>query len=532
MISCVGQSAQVPANPNAVHASEPSTAMVDNTSYTSYGGSPAGGSSSGYASAGLGSPSSEFDAIESMLDHAELNVKLEEPQLQLLSEVCPSQYPPWSPHAQPPPPPQYGYQQNGYHQAAKTYAKEIEMDPMYCGYNNAQPKYFGSYGGPHPYGTIAGSNFSYSNYPQTTETTTSPLGLSPLAGSSQTLCRVCGDTASGNHFGVLSCEACKSFFRRSIRANARYACRGSRTCAIEKHTRNRCQYCRLQRCVEMGMRKEGMYENMFYSNIVLCIFFDLLLSIPPLTAVQEERTPQGAKLQRATTPQPLGFSNTLNLMPPSIPYFPPNFDTPTSPIPRVLSQASRMYGSLPNLKMEFDRQSASNSAMAGGPGMLLGRPYIPIPGEIGNSQLSVSVLVNADMLSEGPPEEILMSNTSLKLEDLFEGFRSSLLKVIEWAKRIPAFVNLSLDDQVKLLKASWCEHCTLKLASRNGPKSDTILLSHGLSVKREAIEDPEVRRVLHRVFNEVAYWLDYLNVDRVEMACLRGIMLFNPGQLL
>lgn len=252
--------------------------------------------------------------------------------------------------------------------------------------------------------------------------------------------------------------------------------------------------------------------------IFSCFFF---------AAVQEERTPQGAKLQRATTPQPLGFSNTLNLMPPSIPYFPPNFDTPTSPIPRVLSQASRMYGSLPNLKMEFDRQSAS-SPMASGPGMMLGRPFTP-PGETSNSQLSVSVLVNADMQSEGPPEEILMSNTSLKLEDLFEGFRSSLLKVIEWAKRIPAFVNLSLDDQVKLLKASWCEHCTLKLASRNGPKSDTILLSHGLSVKRDAVEDPEVRRVLQRVFNEVAYWLDYLNVDRVEMACLRGIMLFNPG---
>ena len=73
-----------------------------------------------------------------------------------------------------------------------------------------------------------------------------------------TICKVCGDTASGNHFGVLSCEACKSFFRRSIRANARYACRGSRACAIEKHTRNRCQYCRLQKCVAMGMRKEGM----------------------------------------------------------------------------------------------------------------------------------------------------------------------------------------------------------------------------------------------------------------------------------
>ena len=75
----------------------------------------------------------------------------------------------------------------------------------------------------------------------------------------QTLCKVCGDVASGNHFGVQSCEACKSFFRRSVRAGARYACRANRMCAIEKHTRNRCQYCRLQKCVQRGMRREGQW---------------------------------------------------------------------------------------------------------------------------------------------------------------------------------------------------------------------------------------------------------------------------------
>ena len=73
----------------------------------------------------------------------------------------------------------------------------------------------------------------------------------------QLMCKVCGDTASGNHFGVLSCEACKSFFRRSIRSNAHYACRGNRDCNIQKTTRNRCQYCRLQKCAAVGMRKEG-----------------------------------------------------------------------------------------------------------------------------------------------------------------------------------------------------------------------------------------------------------------------------------
>lgn len=61
----------------------------------------------------------------------------------------------------------------------------------------------------------------------------------------------------GKHYGVYSCEGCKGFFKRTVRKDLTYTCRDNKDCVIDKRQRNRCQYCRYQKCLAMGMKREG-----------------------------------------------------------------------------------------------------------------------------------------------------------------------------------------------------------------------------------------------------------------------------------
>src|SRR6218665_438816 len=74
-------------------------------------------------------------------------------------------------------------------------------------------------------------------------------------------CVVCGDKSSGKHYGQVTCEGCKSFFKRSIRRDLVYTCRGEHRCPVDQHHRNQCQACRLKKCLRLGMRKEGIQTS-------------------------------------------------------------------------------------------------------------------------------------------------------------------------------------------------------------------------------------------------------------------------------
>ncbi|CAF3615289.1 unnamed protein product [Adineta steineri] len=74
-------------------------------------------------------------------------------------------------------------------------------------------------------------------------------------------CVVCGDRATGKHYGAISCDGCKGFFRRSVRKNPVYECRHQNNCTIDKDKRNQCRHCRWKKCIRMGMKKDAVQKE-------------------------------------------------------------------------------------------------------------------------------------------------------------------------------------------------------------------------------------------------------------------------------
>ncbi|XP_045458511.1 protein dissatisfaction-like [Melitaea cinxia] len=113
------------------------------------------------------------------------------------------------------------------------------------------------------------------------------------------LCRVCGDKASGKHYGVPSCDGCRGFFKRSIRRNLDYVCKENGRCVVDVSRRNQCQACRFSKCLRVNMKKD---------------------------AVQHERAPRPVVNQHQFALQKLSYN--LTRQPPFFPgYTPATFST-------------------------------------------------------------------------------------------------------------------------------------------------------------------------------------------------------------
>ena len=79
------------------------------------------------------------------------------------------------------------------------------------------------------------------------------------------LCKVCGDRSSGKHYGVFTCDGCRGFFKRSVRRSLSYQCKENGNCEVDVTRRNQCQACRLKKCFEVKMNKDGMLKTVSFN---------------------------------------------------------------------------------------------------------------------------------------------------------------------------------------------------------------------------------------------------------------------------
>uniref|UniRef100_A0A8K9WWT3 RAR related orphan receptor A n=1 Tax=Oncorhynchus mykiss TaxID=8022 RepID=A0A8K9WWT3_ONCMY len=106
-------------------------------------------------------------------------------------------------------------------------------------------------------------------------------------------CKICGDKSSGIHYGVITCEGCKGFFRRSQQSNAGYSCPRQKNCLIDRTSRNRCQHCRLQKCLTVGMSRDAVKFGRMSKKQRDSLYAE----------VQKHRLQQAQQLQRDHHPQ-------------------------------------------------------------------------------------------------------------------------------------------------------------------------------------------------------------------------------------
>ncbi|XP_052389838.1 retinoic acid receptor RXR-beta-A isoform X8 [Carassius gibelio] len=262
-----------------------------------------------------------------------------------------------------------------------------------------------------------------------------PYGLKPMSAhspgpmvSQKRLCAICGDRSSGKHYGVYSCEGCKGFFKRTVRKDLSYTCRDNKDCLVDKRQRNRCQYCRYQKCLAMGMKRE---------------------------AVQEER-------QR-------------------------------------------------NKEREGEVESTSAA----------------------NEEMPVEKILEAEMAVEQKTElhadgSSGGSSPNDPVTNICQAADKQLFTLVEWAKRIPHFSELSLDDQVILLRAGWNELLIASFSHRSITVKDGILLATGLHVHRNSAHSAGVGAIFDRVLTELVSKMRDMQMDKTELGCLRAIILFNP----
>ncbi|RWS31633.1 Nuclear hormone receptor E75-like protein [Leptotrombidium deliense] len=287
------------------------------------------------------------------------------------------------------------------------------------------------------------------------------------------LCRVCGDKASGFHYGVHSCEGCKGFFRRSIQQKIQYRpCTKNQQCSILRINRNRCQYCRLKKCIAVGMSRD---------------------------AVRFGRVPKREKAKILAAMQKV------------------NQNSQEKQLNEQLEDENRLLASI----IEAHEETCDYTRDKVAPLMEMARTqpvYAHCPPQM------------ACPLNPMPQYIVDSAGANRILEDFSERFSPAIRGVVEFAKRIPGFGMLSQDDQVTLLKAGVFEVLLVRLACMFDSQTNSMICLNGLVLRRESLHSASNARFLLDSMFDFAERLNALKLTDREIGLFCGVVVIAPDR--
>ncbi|KAF6120671.1 nuclear receptor subfamily 2 group C member 1 [Phyllostomus discolor] len=400
------------------------------------------------------------------------------------------------------------------------------------------------------------------------------------------LCVVCGDKASGRHYGAVTCEGCKGFFKRSIRKNLVYSCRGSKDCIINKHHRNRCQYCRLQRCIAFGMKQDSVQcerkpievsreksSNCAASTEKIYIRKDLRspLAATP-TFVTENETARSTGL--------LDSGMFVNIHQSGVKTEPTVLMTPdkAESCQGDLSTLASVVTSLANLgKTKGHSQNSNKMSMieglSNGDASLcefnqemhtngdVSRAFDTLakalnPGESTACQSSVEGMEGSVHLIAGDSSISYIEKEGPLLSDSHVAFRLTmpspmpeylnvhyigesasrlLFLSMHWALSIPSFQALGQENSISLVKAYWNELFTLGLAQCWQVMNVAAILATFVNCLHSSLQQDKMSTERRKLLMEHIFKLqEFCNsmvrlcIDGYEYAYLKAIVLFSP----
>ncbi|XP_056628901.1 nuclear receptor subfamily 2 group C member 2 isoform X4 [Triplophysa dalaica] len=381
-------------------------------------------------------------------------------------------------------------------------------------------------------------------------------------------CLVCGDKASGRHYGAVSCEGCKGFFKRSVRKSLTYSCRSNQDCVVNKHHRNRCQFCRLRKCLEVGMKMDSVQSerkpidlprekpaNCAASTEKIYIRKDLrspFIATPTfiteteaprsglsdsgmLVNIQQPLIQADGTLLLATDKSGQGDLGTLANVVTSLANLNDSLKN-GDPTDRQLedspSEITRAFDTLAkalNPSEGMEAQSLSEVEGMGGPTIqVISRDHITPLIEV-EGPLLTDAHVNFKLTMPSPMPEYL------NVHYICESASRLLFLSMHWARSIPAFHALGQECNTALVRACWNELFTLGLAQCTHIMSLSTILAAIVNHLQSSIQDDKlsserIKLVMEHIWKlqEFCNSMSKLETDGYEYAYLKAIVLFSP----